>query len=888
MRRRPVCLLCLVMVLLCSVLFALGIPLNREYPGEREAARIVSEPGQYRVCGYVGSFETRESDSVCVLTDAFLSYQSKLYSIGIIRITTDVRPRRSVGTLLEVRGELRRIAGAENPGQFDGALYSMAQGIRFEMRAPEVTALLPQNADSGASVPAGFAPLPADFSFIPRRSLLRKAADAASERLQLLRETANRRILAAFPKEVSGILCSVLTGSRAFLEDDSRSLWRTGGILHMLAISGLHLSLLGAGLFELLRRAGLGLRASGVISSCFLIFYTVFTGLSVSTVRACVMFSLRIGARLLGRTYDPPTALGLAAILLLLENPCYLLYSGFQLSFAAVLICILFQNRGKMTTASMLYLGMLPLVLQINFEAPLYGILVNLIAIPMLPFLLGFGLAGALLGGVSAYPAALLIRGLNLLLAGTAELPHASLILGRPGAARIILFYAALAGWALLVKRNRLRGRRFLLYLLTPLLVAVLAYRPRRGMLKMTFLSVGQGDGIVAEFPTGENILVDAGSSSVGSVGRYRVEPFLKSEGISRLDYVFATHMDDDHISGIRELLDDIVRRRTSIRVGTLAMPYLRERDEAYESLLRLAEEAGARVLLVSAGDSISIGNAALSVIGPDPALEMGLPDANAQCIVMGLHFGAFDALLTGDAEGAGEENLIRHLRAEGGGYEVLKVAHHGSRGATQAELLQIVRPQVSVISCGRRNRYGHPHDELMERLKGSGSLIFRTDLSGAITVRVTRGGARMMISTYLAPREDAAQSAPRQPPGWIAPRQLPRGSHSLTAAQIALTNCYADRTCQPPHRVSWEKLAEGRLFAKSANRRAAPAGKSWRKVDCLRNPPTTAQDRLGEVGGRKKVCETRQPPRRTSRDESIQDKKQIQRNKEERKHAIL
>ncbi|MBR3154110.1 MAG: DNA internalization-related competence protein ComEC/Rec2, partial [Lachnospiraceae bacterium] len=492
--------------------------------------------------------------------------------------------------------------------------------------------------------------------------------------------------------------------------------------------------------------AGMGDAACVLISMVMLIFYAGITGFSVSTTRAVIMYGLVLGARLMHRTYDLPTARSFAMILLLLENPMYLLYSGFQLSFLAVLGIHLVQGRGKLMSGVILMLVTLPVVLHCFYEIPLFGTFINLIVIPCLPLLLGLALFGLLLGGASAYPAVLLTRGLLMILNATAVIPFSSVILGRPGKFQTALYIIVLIMFLYLSGRAGTIRRRCTVSMLIPLMIYVLGFHARTD-LEVHFLDVGQGDCIVIESDDGANIAVDGGSTSVSDVGSYRILPFLKSEGIRCLDYMVLTHMDEDHIGGMRQILEMIANRETSLRVDTVLLPYLADRDGTYTEMVRLAERAGARILFVSAGDSFAGGNLGITVLGPDPALEDRPVDPNAQCIVLAVSYKEFDCLLTGDVVGKGEENLTEILRQAGKQFEVLKVAHHGSKYSTPEEFLDIVWPEVSIISCGADNRYGHPHAALLRRLRGCGTRILRTDECGEIAVQTD--GEYVRVKTY-------------------------------------------------------------------------------------------------------------------------------------------
>ena len=727
MRRRPLCLLCLILCAALTALHLLGVPLTAEPADEARARQILSEASVRReVTGTAVRSETQDGYCTLILKKSYLHWKSRTYSIGRVKITYKEGGHIPAGVRVRASGMLAEIEGPRNPGEFDAALYWRLQGIRFSMSGATV------------AVTGGTVNTPAETMICLRRNL-------------------SGHIRAVWPEDVADILCAMLTGDRSGLDGEVQTLWRTAGVTHMLCISGLHLTVLGMGLFELLRKMKVRTAPAGVLAMLVMAAYTVLTGASVSTCRAFFMFALGITAKMIGRTYDFWTALAVAAMLILLENPYYLFYSGFQMSFAAVLICGVFRKRSKGMVALMLYLWMLPLVLSVCYEIPVYSIAVNLIAVPLLPAILGTGIlgtVGAYLPGVCAaqgsaavrggffpalehvltLPATGLVRGLSFLLRRAGSLPFASLICGRPVPLRVAAYVMLLALWCALAKAWRADRRRIALFFFVPLLAALLCVRlPSR--LTLSFVDVGQGDGIVIETPCGINCLIDSGSSTVKNVGQYRVLPYLKYRGIRKLDYIFVTHTDSDHTNGIEEILTMIASGQTSLRVGTVVMPYLSQRDDAYRRIGQLAEGAGARLLIVSEGDAFAFGGVKLAVMNPDPANEKQDLDANGQCIVLALSYGEFDALFTGDVSGDGEANVMSRLRENGRTFEVLKVAHHGSKYSTPSELLRLVRPSVSVISAGAGNRYGHPSYETLGRLRACGTDIYDTISCGRILV---------------------------------------------------------------------------------------------------------------------------------------------------------
>ncbi len=716
--RRPLLLVSILWMIFLIILHLLGLPLvpeSREMKTVR--TRLASGENEVRLTGYVKSRRTDKEYSFVVLEDVTVSFGEERYRTGDVKVTLVEPIRYEIGTLLGVSGVLKEIEGPTNPGQFDRAFYYKIQKIAFTAAKPEIT-------------------------------VLGRRDDLFGESIARVREAVTARIEEVYPEDVRGPLAAMLAGDKTFLTDEDTARYRMGGLSHMLAISGLHITVLAMGLYKILTFLRLDFRAAAAVSAVFISLFAVMTGMSAATVRAVIMFLFLMGAKLTRRTYDLPTAAAFAAILLLLENPWYLFYSGFVLSFGAVFCIYVFSERSRFAGGVILALVMMPAVLIFYYEIPLLSVPVNLIVVPLLPMILAAGGAGLIAGGVTAYPAALLLRLIRQLLALCARVPHASLILGRPSALRILLYSLCLVLFLVFYQRYRTKKRRFFLLLIIPLLVLILGFRVRSGI-KMTFLDVGQGDSCVLELPGGENILTDGGSSTAFEVGNERILPFIKYEGIRHIDYIFVTHMDSDHTSGITELLCAVRDRTTSLTVGCVVLPYLKEPDEVYLAMARLAGEAGARVIQVRAGDTIRFGKGALiRILGPDPAAETVPVDTNAQSIVYRVTYGSFDALMTGDAEGPGEEALLGKLEEETIDCEVLKVAHHGSKNSTSEEFLGAVRPDISVISVGEGNMYGHPSAELLERLSRASREVYRTDRCGAVTV--VSDGRTVRVETVL------------------------------------------------------------------------------------------------------------------------------------------
>lgn len=274
---------------------------------------------------------------------------------------------------------------------------------------------------------------------------------------------------------------------------------------------------------------------------------------------------------------------------------------------------------------------------------------------------------------------------------------------------------------------------------------------------RVTFLDVGQGDCILVQTRSGENYLFDCGSTSRTGVGEYVLLPFLKYNGIQELDAVLVSHSDKDHVNGILELFE--IGRENGIEVRQLILPDLgKAASEQMEELVRAVQKNGydgaVDVRYIAAEDTWECDSARFMCLNPAADRFYGNVNAGSQCFFVefisrknGEDAGTL--LLTGDVEGEGEITLLEQIKRWGiGQVDVLKVAHHGSRGTTSEELLEQINPKLSVISCGRKNFYGHPHPELMDRLERSGSAILQTRERGAVTIRFGESG--IFAETFL------------------------------------------------------------------------------------------------------------------------------------------
>lgn len=663
-----------------------------------------------------------------------------------------------IGDQVSVYGKLKSIEPASNPGQFDSQSYYAGKKISYTMWEPEVTVLERPKFHFQRTlyeIRSYFSSVIAQCAGGGRKNNLENEVKDANENIikneaEKITETETNIeenvVENMWKNELGNIMRGIVLGDKGDISQETKNLYQTGGISHILAISAMHLTILGNGLYGILKRVGVPISVAGVISGIFLAVYGILTGASVATVRALIMFLLNIGAQLTGRTYDGKTSLSLAAVLLLAGNPLSLTDSGFLLSFSAMLSFAIFKENRQLGSSVLLYFFMAPVVLWLFYEIPLYSVFVNLLVVPTLAVVLVSGVVTCLVGSISlifgklaSIPGMILLYLYEMLCKLAERLPFAKLVIGKPSISGIIAYYGIMMVALWLFRKYRLSWKRFFLYLLMIPAVFFLIYQPRTE-LTIASLDVGQGDCLVLETPQNHAYMVDGGSSSVNGVGNYRIWPYLKYNGISKLEAVFVTHPDGDHISGILELLEMIRDRKISLRIGQIVLPQWEDMSP-FDEVVQLAEAAQIPVIQMESGDCLVDGEVRFFCIYPSG--ENFTERLNEGSLVLDITYRDFRGLLTGDLEGQGEYDVLEKLED----VDYLKVAHHGSGNSTFAEFLNFTKPEISIISCGKNNIYGHPHEDLLKRLQAVGTDIYATKDCGAIWI--TTDGEEIDLYTF-------------------------------------------------------------------------------------------------------------------------------------------
>ncbi len=727
--KRPMCFISLSFTVFIVIFMAFRPP-EPYYDGNHEFTETVIEGRVTEKYLKNSSFHLKISDArgVC---GRYTDKESHNIIVHLDKDTVCFSQLPRIGSTCRIHGMKSAFSKATNPGQFDMAFYEMIHGYDYQLTGAEITAV-----DSGYD------------HFRELMSRVRWKWECTYDLI--------------FNADDAGIAKSMVLGDKNGLGDEIKGLYQRAGIAHALCISGLHISLIGYGIYRMLRKIFPEKRTAAAAGMAVMLLYGSMTGMGLSTVRALIMFTMVLAADLLGRSYDILTALLFAGLVLLAMNPYTIYDSGFMLSFGAVLgIGLIYPELNALISIRSKLLDMLKVSISVNlftlpvtlyffYQFPVYSILINLIAVPLMGVLL-FMMISAGITGMFILPAgkaAAVPCHFILLLYGKCcrindSLPGSVLIAGRPELWKIGLYYILLMsvlGVLVYTEKNKKKITAGIsaVTISAALLVLIVKVRPP---LMITMLDIGQGDCNFIQCRDGTSYMIDCGSTDEKNIAEYRVVPYLKSTGTGHIDYAFITHTDADHISGYEELFSE--SDAEGIRIDNFIMPETGTEDDEYQKLKRMALKKGIHVYTISAGMTIKNDMLKLTCLHPESGYIC--EDRNEYSTVLDLNFGAFSALFTGDIQGEGEKKMMARIEHA---YTLLKCAHHGSANSTPAEFLAMTRPQLCFISCGKDNNYGHPHPELIERVKKSGSEIYITMKDGAITC--TTDGKAVKTAAFI------------------------------------------------------------------------------------------------------------------------------------------
>lgn len=619
-----------------------------------------------------------------------------------------------------------------NPGGFDYALYLHRQGINHTCSVKS----------------------PMAVEIISRGNGLPGASELSSLRAALGDLIRRHFSPAGVLSERGALLQAMLLGCRGMISDDTKLLLRRAGLLHIIAISGYHVWVLGLICFLLLRAIRVPDRWASLFIIAVLVSYWAIAGGRSSAGRACIVGIIFLLGRVFYRKPNALNILAFAAFAILLFNPAEIFNYGFLLTFAAALaIVVLYRplNRlleplgwiGSILALSLaVQVGILPLTALLFNIVTIHGALTTALLLPavslviMLGFLFLFAASimpavGDILASIISFLLGTTLEAANLfdtLLPLAVRLPAPPLWL-------LIAYVVALALWITLsrfTERKVIPALPFasllLLFILNPFT------GPPRSDYRLHMIDVGQGESLLLEQPDGKAALVDGGGSPISGfdVGEHIVSTFLWHRGHREIDLMVSTHSDSDHIEGL-------VQVACNFRVRELWITSAAEDNQNLQRLLRIARKQGTLIKRVTRGRNLKWGVTNWTCMNPPAVPYRGRDSSNNNSLVARVEFGGHRLLLTGDAESGTLAEIGEQFAGELN-CDVLKIPHHGSDDSLSEGFVNEANPRMALISAGYENIHGFPRQAVLDALSARQIKLLRTDLHGAVSLTFSAG----------------------------------------------------------------------------------------------------------------------------------------------------
>ncbi|MBU9722526.1 MULTISPECIES: DNA internalization-related competence protein ComEC/Rec2 [Bacillaceae] len=659
------------------------------------------------------------------LTTTFrISYQFQLISSGeIVQVFLDGNDEAPIfGDRCAVKGALQKPRSASNPHSFDYFEYLKRQGIHWVLQVTE------NKCESGGG------------------SNIR-------EKILHYRKKGIDTIMAFDNVETSALMAALVFGERSFIPKERIEGYRMLGVLHLLAVSGLHVGLITFAVFYLFCWIGLTREKAHLILFFMMPIYIILAGGAPSVTRASLMCMAFLFFGACRFKVSALTVLSIVGLGLLIHDPYILYHLGFQLSFitsfALLVSSRLLRGKNKMVIlfkVTLIAQGIsLPLSLFHFYELSILTLPVNLLFIPFISMwylpmsfftmilLIVFPPAANLTYFLAEHSLVIAHYMMDIML----ELNGFTVVFGKPAPLIILGLFCSLFYFMYTIELRKRKliffaGGLFIFFLMLPLISPYL-----RQYAVLTMLDVGQGDAIVIELPRRKGVyLIDTGgiihwgndsANKRAGPGERTIEPFLKGNGIAKIDRLILTHGHLDHIGESCYISE-------KFRVVDVLYPISDSFSEEAVRLLGCVYQNSYSWNWGEAGDYWEDGDAAFYLINPTGEEK----SENDLSIVIVAVIEGISILLTGDLEEPGERRIVREVPPIS--IDILKVGHHGSRTSSSPSFIDHWTPSFAIISAGRNNSFGHPHEEVLERFYERQIPVLRTDEHGAIQFVIKNG----------------------------------------------------------------------------------------------------------------------------------------------------
>ncbi|MGI6713291.1 MAG: DNA internalization-related competence protein ComEC/Rec2 [Bacillota bacterium] len=701
---------------------------------------------QFSETSYTG-FPFMEGDQVqmtgVVVSEPYPTVQGKIFTFkpeningknyqgkSLVNVFSDSADTIRYGDYLKLQAKFIKMEEPLNPNQFHYSSYLKRRGI---------TAVV-STAYGGTLTITG----------INRGNVLLKGALGVKRKME--------RVLEHLPLRQQTFVAGMLFGDKGNLTYRERNVLSQTGLMDAFAVSGVHVGFVILFSYYLAQILKINKIGRLFLVSFILCFYAAVSGFTPSVLRSGTMAIIGLIAYNLGEKKDALAALAISALLLLIWNPQMLFDSGFQLSFLAAWGVIYLTpalteiipgsgNASQVLAATIsAQLVLIPLLAYYFNVLTLSGLVMGIFAAGLVGLVVFLGLfsmiiclASVNMAVIPIYGAGAIVEGLWQIANIVVQFPGSYLTVKTPHIVFLVIFYALIVCFPFVIKKSNY-GKLYLMFLVSLIIICMINPSGGDGRLNVTFVDVGQGDCIYIQTPRGRRVLIDGGGKpqlSSYDVGEHVVVPFCKNLGISKFDLVINTHPHDDHLNGLRAVIQEM-----KVDKILIAAPFIKEQETL--RLLSWAENRHVPVFPVQRGQEIILEpGIELLVVHPGKEIKGTNADANNNSLVLKLSFLDYSFLFTGDVEKDALAQLAQSdfdLQTD-----VLKAPHHGSKNSLLPEFLEQVSPQ-SVVICVGKNSFGHPSAEVLRYWTEKKISVYRTDIHGAITF--STDGKRLFVET--------------------------------------------------------------------------------------------------------------------------------------------
>lgn len=612
-------------------------------------------------------------------------------------------------------------------------------------------------------------------------------------------EELQEKIKKMLPKDISSIIIAFLLGNTELIDEQVEEDFRNSNLSHVLAISGLHITyLISITLFS--SKIFVSKRNSYIICIFLTIIYMFMTGFSPSIVRAVIMGIIFIISKVFYKFSDTWTSIALSCLCILISNPYSILNIGFQLSYGGTIGIILFQKMilklihfifKKVSDTKIIskiieiisvtisaQIVVLPICIYHFNTFSIYFLITNLLVGFITEIMMGSSFIFLFLvcinenlARIFSFTVIIVIK-ILLYISKIGRLPFSIIYFATPHILQIILYMITISIFMMVYYLYNTKSATFsrikniialfkfyikhrasntfknvIKFCLFGFVFTLILTINTPKDLSIHFVDVGQGDGTFIETPKGKTILIDGGGSFTYDVGKNMLLPYILDRGYTKIDFIILSHFDIDHVGAVLTIMENL-------EVKNIIIGKQFEKNDNYEKFLEIAKRKKVNLNVVQAMQRLNIEkNLYLDILWPDEKDVITENSINNNSLVFKLVYNNFSMLFTGDIEEVAENKILsRYKDTDLLKADIIKIAHHGSKTSSSESFLETVSPKIALIGVGKNNNFGHPSNQILDRLENFNTKIYRTDECGEITINVNKKGKIVKIEKCIKP----------------------------------------------------------------------------------------------------------------------------------------